>query len=53
MITHGKNIKIFAGNSNQELAAKIAARLEVPVGKSNVSKFSDGEISINLNETVR
>ncbi len=53
MITHGKNIKIFAANSNPDLAAKIAERLELPVGKSSVGMFSDGEISVNLYETVR
>ena len=53
MITHGKNIKIFAANSNPDLASKIAEKLELPVGKSSVSKFSDGEISVNIYETVR
>lgn len=53
MITHGKNIKIFAANSNPDLAAKIAEKLELPVGKSSVGMFSDGEISVNLYETVR
>lgn len=53
MIAHGKNIKIFAANSNPDLAAKIAERLELPVGKSSVSSFSDGEISVNIYETVR
>ncbi len=53
MITHGKNIKIFAANSNPDLAAKIAEKLELPVGKSKVGMFSDGEIAVNLFETVR
>ena len=53
MITHGKNIKIFAAKSNPDLAARIAERLELPVGKSSVGMFSDGEISVNLYETVR
>ena len=37
--------KIFAGNSNPELAEEIAAIMGKPLGKSTVSKFSDGEIS--------
>ena len=37
--------KIFAGNSNTELAEEIAAIMGQPLGKSTVSKFSDGEIS--------
>jgi len=53
MITHGKNIKIFSGNSNIPLAKEIADRLGLPVGDSNVVTFSDGEISVNINETVR
>jgi ribose-phosphate pyrophosphokinase len=53
MITHGKNIKIFTGNSNPELAKEIADRLGLPLGDSNVRTFSDGEISVNINETVR
>ncbi|AEB74828.1 ribose-phosphate pyrophosphokinase [Clostridium botulinum] len=53
MITHGKSIKIFTGNANPELAKDIAEALGVKVGDSNVGKFSDGEISVNTNETVR
>lgn len=53
MITHGKNIKIFTGNSNPDLAKEIADILGVPVGDAEVGRFSDGEISVNINETVR
>ncbi|WP_039653704.1 ribose-phosphate pyrophosphokinase [Clostridium tyrobutyricum] len=53
MITHGKNIKIFTGNSHPGLAKEIADILEMEVGKSKVSTFSDGEISVDINETVR
>lgn len=53
MITHGKNIKIFAANASQALAEEIAELVGVPVGKSEVGKFSDGEISVNILETVR
>ncbi|OAA82986.1 ribose-phosphate diphosphokinase [Clostridium ljungdahlii] len=53
MITHGKNIKIFAGNSHPELAKQIADILGTKVGNSKVSTFSDGEISVDINETVR
>lgn len=53
MITHGKNIKIFSGNANPKLAREIADILGVPLGKSEVGKFSDGEISVSINETVR
>ena len=53
MITHGKNIKIFTGNSHPGLAKEIADILGMEVGKSKVSTFSDGEISVDINETVR
>lgn len=53
MIAHGKNIKIFSANSNPVLTAKIAEILGVPVGESKVCKFSDGEVSVSLGETVR
>ena len=45
--------KIFAGNSNMELATEIAGIMGKPLGKATVTKFSDGEISVNIWETVR
>lgn len=45
--------KIFAGNSNKELAEEIAAIMGKPLGKSTVSKFSDGEVAVSLWESVR
>jgi ribose-phosphate pyrophosphokinase len=53
MITHGKGIKIFTGNSHPGLAKEIADILGIPVGNSRVGTFSDGEISVDINETVR
>ena len=53
MISHGKKIKIFTGNSHPELAKEIADLLGVPLGNAKVSTFSDGEISVDINETVR
>jgi len=47
------DFKIFAGNSNPTLAQEIAGIMGKPLGKSTVSKFSDGEISVSLWETVR
>ncbi|MGI6737533.1 MAG: ribose-phosphate diphosphokinase [Anaerovoracaceae bacterium] len=45
--------KIFTGNAHPELAEEIAAILGKPLGKSTVNKFSDGEISVNIYESVR
>lgn len=53
MLSHGKNIKIFTGNSHPELAQEIAKILGLEVGAGNVGTFSDGEISVNIGETVR
>lgn len=53
MNTRGKDIKIFTGNSNQPLALAMAESLGIPLGKSNVGTFSDGEISVAINESVR
>ena len=50
---HGKDIKIFAGNSNLGVAKNIAKALQLPLGKAEVSTFSDGEISVSLGESVR
>lgn len=49
----GGNIKIFSGTSNIGLAENIAKELGLNVSKSNVGQFADGEISINILETVR
>ncbi len=51
--SYNGNIKIFSCNGNKELAEKIAEELGLHVCESEVSKFSDGEISIRLNEPVR
>lgn len=53
MITHGNEIKIFAGNSNRPLAENIAKKLGTELGNVEVCTFSDGEISVHLGETVR
>jgi len=44
---------VFAGNSNLDLARKVASRLYLSLGKATVSSFSDGEIAVELNENVR
>jgi len=53
VITHGKEIKIFAGNSNRELAEEIAKKLNKKLDDAEIGRFSDGEISVKINETVR
>lgn len=46
-------LKIFALNSNKPLAEKIAKEVGVELGKSSVKRFSDGEIQINIEESIR
>ena len=53
MISHGTKIKVFTGNSNPALAKAIAAKLGVELSDATVTKFSDGEISVSIGETVR
>ncbi len=53
MITHGKDVKIFTCNSNPDLAQKIAQCLGLRVCDAEVTMFSDGEIGVNIYETVR
>ena len=53
MINHGNEIKIFSGNSNRPLAEKIAKQLNTTLGEMEVTHFSDGEIYVRFDETVR
>ena len=53
MITHGNEIKLFAGNSNRPLAEAIAKKLNTSLGEVEATKFSDGETSVQIGETVR
>jgi len=48
-----EGVAIFTGNSNPELAKKISDYLSLPLGGAKVTKFSDGEIQIEINENVR
>lgn len=46
-------LKIFSLNSNRELAEEIAKEVGIELGKSSVTHFSDGEIQINIEESIR
>jgi ribose-phosphate pyrophosphokinase len=48
-----KKVCIFSGKANPELAQSIAAYLETPLSKSTVTRFSDGESFVEINENVR
>lgn len=46
-------LMVFTGNANPELAARVVDQLHLPLGDASVGKFSDGEISVEINENVR
>ncbi len=46
-------IKLFTGNANLPLSEKIASTLQLPLGKMNIGRFSDGEIAVEILENVR
>ena len=47
------NLMVFSGNANQPLSNAIARNLGLPLGNAVIGKFSDGEITVELNENVR
>jgi len=47
------SMKLFSLNSNRKLAEDIAAHIGIPLGKCSVTSFSDGEIQINIEESIR
>ena len=47
------NLMLFTGNANPKLAQKVARNLNIQLGKANVSRFSDGEVMVELLENVR
>ncbi|MGM9905983.1 ribose-phosphate diphosphokinase [Lactobacillus sp.] len=52
-MSYKDNIKLFALNSNKPLAEKIAKRMGVKLSTSSVVRFSDGEIQVNIDDSVR
>jgi ribose-phosphate pyrophosphokinase len=47
------NLMVFTGNANPKLAQKVAKHLNIQLGKATVSRFSDGEVMVELLENVR
>ena len=47
------DLKLFALSSNQELAKRVAQEIGIELGKSSVRQFSDGEIQVNIEESIR
>src|SRR5215470_5575211 len=47
------NLMVFAGNANRKLAHAVVQNLNIPLGRAQVSRFSDGEIQVEIQENVR
>ena len=47
---HGEKIKIFALSSNKSLAKEVSDILEIPLSSCEITRFADGEISVNIDE---
>ncbi|MDD5183263.1 MAG: ribose-phosphate pyrophosphokinase, partial [Bacilli bacterium] len=50
---HGKKVKLFTLNSNPDLAREIAEYMGIELSDSIITRFADGELNINISETVR
>lgn len=48
-----EKVKLISGNSNRPLAQKISNYLEIPLCDAEIKRFSDGEISVKINENIR
>ena len=48
-----KSLSIFTGNSNRALAEEVCKFVEIPLGRADVTHFSDGEIYVEIGENVR
>lgn len=53
MLINGKSIKLFTLSANKELAVEIAKQAKIPLSAVEVVKFADGEMTINIHESVR
>lgn len=53
MSVQRNNLMIFSGNATPELAEAVARYLNIPLGKANIDRFSDGEINVEIMENVR
>ena len=53
MPTHNGDLKLFAGSAHPTLAAEIAQVLDVPLGRASLRRFTDGEVSFQIDENIR
>ncbi|GMR20953.1 MAG: ribose-phosphate pyrophosphokinase [Gammaproteobacteria bacterium] len=53
MSPENDNMVVFSGNANRALAKKVVQHLGLPLGKASVGSFSDGEVMVEVTESVR
>ena len=53
MLAYTGPMKIFSGTANRKFAEDICKCLDMPLGEITIGKFSDGEINLSVEETVR
>jgi ribose-phosphate pyrophosphokinase len=53
MVKAKQGMKIFTGNANPALAKEICERMNIPLGNAVVTRFSDGEINVQIMDNVR
>ncbi|MBI1363555.1 MAG: ribose-phosphate diphosphokinase [Proteobacteria bacterium] len=53
MTTHGVDIRLLAGNANPAFAKAVSQHLGMPLADAMISRFSDGEIRVEINENMR
>ena len=53
MISHGKDMKVFSGNANMNLAKDICRLIGIQLGNAEIGHFSDGEVFASIYESVR
>lgn len=53
LVDNGNNLKVFSGNAHEGLAREICSHLNCKLGDAEISRFSDGEIAVKINESVR
>ena len=46
-------LAIFTGNAHPELAKNVTNHLHIPLGRADVTRFSDGEVAVEIQENVR
>ena len=52
-VNSATNMMVFTGNANPALASDVVKHLNIPLGRATVSQFSDGEVMVEIIDSVR